>query len=68
MELLDRVGVANQADKYPGSSPAPAAARRDRASLAMNPKVMLFDEPPAHWTPRCISEVLNVMTGLAADG
>ena len=69
MELLDRVGVANQADKYPaqlsgGQQQRVAIAR----SLAMNPKVMLFDEPTSALDPEMISEVLNVMTGLAKDG
>ena len=69
MELLDRVGVANQAEKYPaqlsgGQQQRVAIAR----SLAMNPKVMLFDEPTSALDPEMISEVLSVMTSLAADG
>ena len=69
MELLERVGIANQADKYPaqlsgGQQQRVAIAR----SLAMNPKVMLFDEPTSALDPEMISEVLNVMTSLAKEG
>ena len=69
MELLDRVGVANQADKMPsqlsgGQQQRVAIAR----ALAMDPKVMLFDEPTSALDPEMINEVLDVMVGLAKDG
>jgi len=69
MELLDRVGIASQADKYPaqlsgGQQQRVAIAR----ALAMRPKVMLFDEPTSALDPEMVQEVLDVMTGLASDG
>lgn len=69
MELLERVGVQNQADKYPaelsgGQQQRVAIAR----SLAMEPKVMLFDEPTSALDPEMINEVLEVMIGLAESG
>ncbi|MFC7450091.1 glutamate ABC transporter ATP-binding protein GluA [Rhodococcus daqingensis] len=69
MELLERVGIANQADKYPaqlsgGQQQRVAIAR----ALAMNPKVMLFDEPTSALDPEMVSEVLEVMISLAKEG
>ena len=68
-QLLDRVGVANQANKYPaqlsgGQQQRVAIAR----ALAMDPKVMLFDEPTSALDPEMIKEVLDVMVDLAKGG
>ncbi|GGR58421.1 amino acid ABC transporter ATP-binding protein [Streptomyces roseolus] len=67
--LLERVGVAAQADKYPaqlsgGQQQRVAIAR----ALAMGPKVMLFDEPTSALDPEMINEVLEVMQQLAREG
>nr|WP_240311582.1 amino acid ABC transporter ATP-binding protein [Nocardioides houyundeii] len=69
MELLERVGVAHQAQKYPaqlsgGQQQRVAIAR----ALAMDPKVMLFDEPTSALDPEMIKEVLDVMVDLAKQG
>jgi len=69
MELLERVGIPEQADKYPnqlsgGQQQRVAIAR----ALAMQPKIMLFDEPTSALDPEMIKEVLDVMTQLAKSG
>ncbi|MFI8533355.1 amino acid ABC transporter ATP-binding protein [Streptomyces aquilus] len=68
-QLLDRVGLADQADKYPaqlsgGQQQRVAIAR----ALAMEPKAMLFDEPTSALDPEMINEVLEVMRQLAREG
>jgi glutamate transport system ATP-binding protein len=69
MELLERVGVAEQAGKHPGELSGGQQQRVAIArSLAMDPKVMLFDEPTSALDPEMITEVLDVMTGRAHSG
>ncbi|MFD7857875.1 amino acid ABC transporter ATP-binding protein [Streptomyces microflavus] len=68
-ELLERVGLASQADKFPaqlsgGQQQRVAIAR----ALAMDPKALLFDEPTSALDPEMINEVLEVMQQLAQDG
>ena len=69
LELLDRVGIRNQAQKYPadlsGGQQQRAAIAR---ALAMDPKIMLFDEPTSALDPEMIKEVLDVMLELAKEG
>jgi len=69
MSLLERVGIPEQADKFPsqlsgGQQQRVAIAR----ALAMQPKIMLFDEPTSALDPEMIKEVLDVMTELAQSG
>ncbi len=69
MQLLERVGIPEQADKYPaqlsgGQQQRVAIAR----ALAMEPKIMLFDEPTSALDPEMIKEVLDAMEDLAESG
>jgi len=69
MHYLDRVGIANQADKYPnqlsgGQQQRVAIAR----ALCKSPDIMLFDEPTSALDPEMIGEVLDVMISLAKEG
>jgi glutamate transport system ATP-binding protein len=69
MELLERVGIEAQAEKYPaqlsgGQQQRVAIAR----ALAMDPKVILFDEPTSALDPEMVNEVLDVMVDLARQG
>jgi len=69
MQLLERVGIPEQANKYPnqlsgGQQQRVAIAR----ALAMQPKIMLFDEPTSALDPEMIKEVLDVMVELAKSG
>ncbi len=69
MELLERVGVASQANKMPGQLSGGQQQRVAIArSLAMQPKAMLFDEPTSALDPEMINEVLDVMVDLAHQG
>ena len=68
-DLLDRVGLADQADSYPGALSGGQQQRVAIArALAMEPKVMLFDEVTSALDPELVGEVLDVIEGLAADG
>ncbi|MCX4537305.1 amino acid ABC transporter ATP-binding protein [Streptomyces sp. NPDC002596] len=69
LRLLDRVGLADRADRYPaqlsgGQQQRVAIAR----ALAMKPKLMLFDEPTSALDPELVGEVLDVMRQLASEG
>jgi glutamate/aspartate transport system ATP-binding protein len=67
--LLERVGLGDQAGKYPGSL---SGGQQQRVAIAralcMDPVVMLFDEPTSALDPEMVSEVLDVMVGLAREG
>ena len=68
-KLLERVGIPEQAQKYPGQL---SGGQQQRVAIAralcMSPKIMLFDEPTSALDPEMINEVLDVMTDLAKDG
>ncbi|NYT36351.1 MULTISPECIES: amino acid ABC transporter ATP-binding protein [Allopusillimonas] len=67
--LLDRVGLGNHADKFPGQLSGGQQQRVAIArALAMDPIVMLFDEPTSALDPEMVGEVLDVMVGLAREG
>ncbi|MFN3706280.1 MAG: amino acid ABC transporter ATP-binding protein [Thermoflexales bacterium] len=69
MQLLDRVGIPEQAHKYPGQLSGGQQQRVAIArALAMQPKIMLFDEPTSALDPEMIKEVLDVMVELARSG
>ena len=69
LQLLDRVGLRDQADKHPGQL---SGGQQQRVAIAralcMDPIVMLFDEPTSALDPEMVSEVLDVMVGLAREG
>jgi polar amino acid transport system ATP-binding protein len=67
--LLDRVGLSEKVDNYPGQLSGGQQQRVAIArALAMRPKLMLFDEPTSALDPELVGEVLDVMKGLARDG
>ncbi|NOH03658.1 MAG: amino acid ABC transporter ATP-binding protein [Chloroflexi bacterium] len=69
VQLLERVGIPEQAHKYPGQLSGGQQQRVAIArALAMQPKIMLFDEPTSALDPEMIKEVLDVMVGLAKSG
>ena len=69
MELLERVGIPEQANKFPGQLSGGQQQRVAIArALAMEPKIMLFDEPTSALDPEMIKEVLDVMVDLAKGG
>jgi general L-amino acid transport system ATP-binding protein len=69
MQILERVGIPEQAQKYPGQLSGGQQQRVAIArALAMQPKIMLFDEPTSALDPEMIKEVLDVMVELAQSG
>ncbi|MDD4924716.1 MAG: amino acid ABC transporter ATP-binding protein [Dehalococcoidales bacterium] len=69
MKLLDKVGIPEKAEAFPGQLSGGQQQRVAIArALAMNPKVMLFDEPTSALDPEMIKEVLDVMAQLAREG
>jgi general L-amino acid transport system ATP-binding protein len=69
LQLLERVGILEQAGKYPGQLSGGQQQRVAIArALAMQPKVMLFDEPTSALDPEMVREVLDVMRSLARSG
>ena len=69
LQLLERVGIPEQADKFPGHLSGGQQQRVAIArALAMQPKIMLFDEPTSALDPEMIKEVLDVMIELAQSG
>ena len=67
--LLDKVGIRDKAQSYPGElSGGPQQRAAIARALAMQPDIMLFDEPTSALDPEMINEVLEVMLGLARDG
>ncbi len=69
LNLLERIGLSDKADKYPSTL---SGGQKQRIAivraLAMNPKVMLFDEPTSALDPEMVGEVLDLMKELAAEG
>jgi general L-amino acid transport system ATP-binding protein len=69
LQLLERVGILEQANKYPGQLSGGQQQRVAIArALAMQPKIMLFDEPTSALDPEMVREVLDVMRSLAQSG
>ena len=69
MQLLEKVGILEQARKYPGQLSGGQQQRVAIArALAMQPKIMLFDEPTSALDPEMVKEVLNTMRSLASEG